>query len=95
MAQPQGLNVPAIILTGITAVILIATTVEGVRAYYNYTLRNEEAAKWTQGAMPLAEEVRAAQELTIKGEGRLPIGAAMQQVVATKGKMPATKPSAQ
>jgi hypothetical protein len=97
MAQPQGLNVPAIILTGVVSTILIAATVEGVRAYYFYTLSQEEAAKWAQSATPLAAEVKQAQVHTIKFEGTTPIDAAMKQVVANKGAVnvtgPATRPT--
>lgn len=93
MAQPQGLNVPAIILTGIVSSILIATTVEGVRAYYNYAMMRESEAKWASGAMPLHAEVRGVQVRTIKTEGTTPIDAAMKQVAANGGRLPATKPA--
>jgi hypothetical protein len=45
MAQPQGLNVPAIATTGIVTVLLTGIIVEGVRALYAYEEPREEARK--------------------------------------------------
>ena len=83
---------------------VIATTIEGVRAYYYYTLQHEEEAKWAQGATTLAQEAKKTQWTAVRTQGSTPIDAAMQRVAAgggggggraAKGAGPATKPAGQ
>ena len=98
MAQPQGLNVPAIAVTGIVTVLLTAVIVEGVRAYYNYELPLEEARKWETIKQTTVNNLRDEQEKNIMDNTSLPIDQAMAKVAATggqggSGKMSATMAS--
>ena len=93
MAQPQGLNIPAIAVTGIATVLLTAVIVEGVRAYYNYELPLEEARKWDTVKASTVNNLRDEQEKNIMDNTSLPIDQAMAKVVAMGGKMSTTMPS--
>ena len=92
MAQPQGLNVPAIITTGIVTVLLTAVIVEGVRALYAYDLPMEEARKWDTVRASTVNTLRDEQEKNIQFNTSVPIDEAMKRVVANGGKMPSTRP---
>ena len=91
MAQPQGLNIPAIITTGLTTVLITAIIVEGVRAYYAYELPLEEARKWDTVRSSTVNTLREEQMRNIHDATALPIDQAMAQVAG--GKMPAANPS--
>lgn len=91
MAQPQGLNIPAILTTGAVGVILTMAVIEGVRAYYNYYQALEDAAKWEYRFRP-SDDLKKTQLATLES-GSVPIGDAMKRVVATGGKMPTTQPA--
>lgn len=92
MAQPQGLNVPAIITTGICTALLTGIIIEGVRALYAYEEPRENARKWHDAKQSVAHEMREQQERRIKFETNVPIDQAMEKVVQSGGKMPTTKP---
>ena len=92
MAQPQGLNVPVIITTAIITVVLTASIFESVHAYYNYYDALEEARKWDEVKVRTIDVIRADQEKNILFQTTIPISQAMDQVIATGGKMPATQP---
>lgn len=92
MAQPQGLNVPAIITTGVVSTILIGAIIEGVRAYYNVETAAEEARKWEDVKVREIDTLRDAQLKTIKFDSTVPIDQAMQTIVKTGGKVPSTQP---
>ena len=91
MAQPQGLNVPAIITTGITTVVLVATVVEGVRANY-FTENREIERKANGGTELLANTVKREQTLAME-RSSVTIDAAMKRVVESKGQLPSTRPA--
>ena len=94
MAQPQGLNLPAIMTTGVVTVILAGTIVEGVRALYAYELPKEEARKWDTVQKSTPHRLRDEQEMNLTSyKTSVPIDAAMQKVIAGGGKMPSTKPN--
>ncbi len=94
MAQPQGLNVPAILTTGIVGTILTMAVVEGVRAYYNYYTKIEQANSWELVRTRTADVLKAEQKKNISVEmTSLPIDQAMQQFVASGGKHPSTQPT--
>jgi hypothetical protein len=92
MAQPQGLNVPAIITTGIVTVVLVATVVEGVRAYYYFTENQEIERKANGGTELLANTVKREQTLAME-RSSVTIDAAMKRLVEGKGQLPATRPA--
>lgn len=92
MAQPQGLNVPAIITTGIVTVILTGTVIEGVRALYAYQEPIEEAKKWETVKVRTVDKLRAEQEKNLQ-LSKTPIDQAMKQIARTGGKMPSTQPN--
>ncbi|HEY0010199.1 MAG TPA: hypothetical protein VGB55_15850 [Tepidisphaeraceae bacterium] len=94
MAQPQGLNIPSIIVTGVVTVIVLHTIVEGVRAYYLRAVNVEEEQKWSQGSQPLVVGLRK-EQLPKMESGPMPIAAAMKAIVGNKGNLPATQPAAQ
>lgn len=94
MAQPQGLNVPAILTTGIVGTILTMTIVEGVRAYYNHYAYQEEARKWELVRNRTADALKTEQQKNLSAAGTsLPIRDAMAQIVASGGKLPSTQPT--
>ena len=93
MAQPQGLNIPAIAVTGVVTVLLTAVIVEGVRAYYSYEVPMEEARKWETVHLTTPEKLRIEQEKHILDDTAVPIDQAMAQVAARGGKMPSTRPN--
>jgi hypothetical protein len=93
MAQPQGLNVPAIITSGVVGTLLIMAVVEGVRAYNNVYTADEEARKWEEVRYRAQENLRAEQKKNLTANTSLPIGDAMKQVVASGGKRPTTQPN--
>ena len=92
MAQPQGLNVPAIITVGIVGVILTAAVVEGVRAYFNYEYALETARKYDSASSTSRDRLREEQIRAIRFDTTLPIDAAMSKLVSTGGKLPTTQP---
>ncbi|MGC4030871.1 MAG: hypothetical protein QM754_03865 [Tepidisphaeraceae bacterium] len=92
MAQPQGLNVPAIVTTGICTALLTGIIIEGVRALYNYEEPREAARKWDDASKNTAHEIRSQQERKITFDTNVPIDHAMELVVQSGGKMPTTKP---
>lgn len=92
MAQPQGLNVPAIITTGIVTVILTAVIVEGVRALYLYEEPIVEAQKWNNIHERTVTNLRLEQTKNLE-LSTSPIEASMAKVAATGGKMPSTQPN--
>lgn len=93
MAQPQGLNIPAIITTGLVTVLLTGVIVEGVRALYAYEEPREEARKWESVKKTTVHRLRDEQIANIETNTRTPIDAAMAKVVASGGKMPSTRPN--
>lgn len=93
MAQPQGLNIPAIITTGLVTVILTGVIVEGVRALYAYEEPREEARKWNTVRVRTVDKLRDEQLKNIQFNTTVPIDAAMARVVETGGKMPSTRPN--
>ncbi|HEX8323046.1 MAG TPA: hypothetical protein VF595_03955 [Tepidisphaeraceae bacterium] len=93
MAQPQGLNIPAIITTGLVTVILTGVIVEGVRALYAYEEPREEARKWEKVRESTVNRLRDEQEKNIKFNTSVPIDAAITKVIETGGKMPSTQPN--
>ncbi|MDB5326438.1 MAG: hypothetical protein JWM57_2007 [Phycisphaerales bacterium] len=93
MAQPQGLNVPAIITTGLVTVLLTCVIVEGVRALYNYEEPQEEARKWDNATKSTVHRLRDEQEANLKTNTKTPIDTAMASIVTSGGKMPTTKPN--
>lgn len=93
MAQPQGLNVPVIITTGIVSTILIGAVIEGVRAYYNVENAAEEARKWDEVKVRSIDTLRLAQVKTITSDSTIPIDQAMKTIVQTGGKVPTTQPN--
>ncbi len=93
MAQPQGLNVPAILTTGIVGTILTMAVVEGVRAYYNYFMYEENARKWEM-VRHQADELAKEQKLHLSEQfTSIPIDDAMARFVAAGGKRPSTQPT--
>jgi hypothetical protein len=92
MAQPQGLNVSAIITTGVVGVILTAAVVEGVRAYYNYEYTLETARKYESASSTSRDKLREEQIKAIRFETTVPIETAMTTLVSAGGKLPATQP---
>jgi hypothetical protein len=96
MAQPQGLNVPSIITTGIVGVILTMAVIEGVRAYYYRLETAEEAQKWNNIPVRDKDTLRTRQMHAMQFESKVPIDKAMQQLVQSGGKLPANmaKPDA-
>jgi len=93
MAQPQGLNVPVIITTGVVGTLLIAAVVEGVYAYYNVETAAEEARKWDEIKVRSIDTLRDAQLKTIKFDSSIPIDEAMHGIVKSGGKLPSTRPT--
>ena len=93
MAQPQGLNIPAIITTGCVTVLLTGVIVEGVRALYSYEEPREEARKWESVSKSTVHRLRDEQQANIMTNTSVPIDAAMAKVVSTGGKMPSTRPN--
>jgi hypothetical protein len=94
MAQPQGLNVPAILTTGIVGTILTMVIVEGVRAYYNHYAYEETARKWEMVRHRTADQLKIEQQQHLSAAGTsIPIRDAMAQIVASGGKLPATQPT--
>lgn len=93
MAQPQGLNVPAILTTGIVGTILTMAVVEGVRAYYNHFTYQENARKWEM-VRNQADELAAEQKKHLSAaHTSIPIEDAMARFVASGGKRPTTQPT--
>ncbi len=94
MAQPQGLNIPVIITTGIVGTILTMAIIEGVLAYYNHYSYGEEARRWTEVRYQSVEALKADQQKNL-GPDRtsIPIEEAMTRVVASGGKRPSTQPA--
>ena len=92
MAQPQGLNVPAIITTGIVSTLLIAAVIEGVYAYYNVSTEAEVARKWDAVKETSLDRLRNEQKQAIQ-KNSVPIDDAMKQITASGGKLPATQPA--
>lgn len=94
MAQPQGLNIPAILTTGIVGTILTMTIVEGVRAYYNHYNYIETARKAEMYRINSYEPLKQEQKKHLSPEWTsIPIREAMAQIVATGGKLPSTQPT--
>lgn len=94
MAQPQGLNLPAIATTAVVTVILTGTIVETVRAIYAYELPREEARKWETVKHSTPQRLRDEQEMNLTTyKTSVPIDQAMTKVIANGGKMPSTKPN--
>ena len=89
MAQPQGLNVPAIITTGIVSTLLIAAVIEGVYAYYNVSTDAEIARKWEAARETSVDRLRTEQKQAMDKT----IDAAMKKITETGGKLPATQPT--
>lgn len=86
MAQPQGLNIPAIITTGVVTVLATVTFIEGVRAVYAYEEPQEEARKWATVTKTTAQKLRDEQLDNISRNTTVPIESAMEKIVATGGK---------
>lgn len=88
MAQPQGLNVPSILTTGIVGVILTMAVIEGVRAYYYRLLASQDAISWTNIPTREKDTLRQKQLHAIEFESSVKINDSMKQLVANNGKMP-------
>jgi hypothetical protein len=86
MAQPQGLNIPAIITTGIVTLLSTAAFIEGVRAVYAYEEPQEEARKWNTVTKTTAQRLRDEQLDNLHKNTTVSIDSAMEKVVATGGK---------
>ncbi|MBC7784999.1 MAG: hypothetical protein H7144_14265 [Burkholderiales bacterium] len=86
MAEPQGLNIPAIITSGVVGTLLTMTVVEGVRAYYNHYESQETANRWELDPNPTATALKVEQTRELAGSP-VPIGEAMRQIVAAGGKI--------
>jgi len=94
MAQPQGLNVPVILTTGIVGTIVIMTIIEGVRAYYNQYNADEEARRWSEVHYVAREGLQAEQKKNLSVQvTSIPIDEAIKKVIATGGKRPSTQPA--
>jgi hypothetical protein len=94
MAQPQGLNIPAIITTGVVGTILTMAIVEGVRAYNNYYNAIVEADQWNAVRWKDYQRLKGEQLAHLAPEGTaVPIKDAMAQIVASGGKRPTTQPT--
>jgi len=93
MAQPQGLNVPVILVTAIITVILTGSIIEGVRAYYHYTEAKVEAQKWDSITATTVTVLKHQQKAALESpETTVPIESAMSEVVRSGGKLPTTRP---
>lgn len=104
MAMPQNLNFPRIITVGIVGVLLLATTVVGTMAFYNYWNWGEEERKWTLVPQQPRDVLRNEQISALEADtgftdpnqrdvAHLRLGQAMQVVIDTRGKIPATQPA--
>ena len=92
MAQPQGLNVPVIITSALVTIVLTGSVFEAVHAYFNYYESLEEARKWDEVKVKTIDVIKADQEKNIRFQTSIPIETAMQKLIASGGKLPATQP---
>ena len=98
MAMPQNLNFPRIITVGVVGVLLLATTVVGTQAVYNFYTTRETARKYElirhrdvdlERDAQTADLLRPADyEPKTRDVAHMNINDAIAMVVKAKGKLP-------
>jgi hypothetical protein len=98
MAMKQEVNVPVIAAIGAVSVILLVVVVIGTSAWYLSADQDVTAENFEKYPDPVAKEVQDAQRDRINAAphwvdaqhtvAAIPIDQAMQEVIATQGKVP-------
>ena len=95
MAIKQEVNAPLIVTIGVVSGFLLLVVVFGVQAWFVREERDEIADKWREAKNVQLDDLRSAQRAKIESAGgtMIPIEKAMQEIVKSGGKLPATQPS--
>ena len=95
MAIKQEVNSPLILTVGIVSALLLLVIVFGTQAWFVREERDEIAAKWEVSKNVQLEELRTNERARIQrsGPSMIPIDKAIQVIVQTGGKLPATQPA--
>ena len=95
MAIKQEVNTPLLLTVGVVSALLLLVIVFGTQAWFVREERDEIAAKWEVARNVQLEELRATQHANIHRSGAttVPIDKAIQVLIQTGGKMPATQPA--
>jgi len=90
----QEVNAPLIVTIGVVSGLLLLVVVFGTQAWFVREEREEIADKWNKSEYVQLEELRAAQRAKIEAKGAttIPVAQAMQVIVQTGGRLPATQP---
>ncbi|HET6251242.1 MAG TPA: hypothetical protein VFE47_26400 [Tepidisphaeraceae bacterium] len=104
MAMKQEANTPVVLTIGAISCFLILVIMFGTEAWFRYEQRNEMDTLWNENPNTWLIDRRDAQKAHIvapasedpKTHARhVPIEVAMEEVIKTGGKAPATQPSAE
>ncbi len=97
MAEKQNINTPLIATTGIVSGFLLIVIVVGLQAWYYREEWSEEQSKLKQERqLPVqATKLEQMQDVQDGKGGRMPVEAAMKQIIETRGQLPATLPAGQ
>ena len=95
MAIKQEVNAPLIVTIGVVSGFLLLVVVFGVQAWFVREERDEIADKWREAKNVQLDDLRSAQRAKIESSGgtMIPIEKAMQEIVKSGGKLPATQPA--
>jgi hypothetical protein len=95
VAIKQEVNTPLLLTVGVVSALLLLVIVFGTQAWFVREERDEIAAKWEIAKNVQLEDLRSSQRARIERSGgtNVPIEKAMQVLIQTGGKMPATQPA--
>lgn len=95
MAIKQEVNAPLIVTIGVVSGFLLLVVVFGVQAWFVREERDEIADKWREAKNVQLDDIRSAQRAKIESSGgtMIPIEKAMQEIIRSGGKLPATQPA--
>jgi len=95
VAIKQEVNAPLIVTIGVVSGFLLLVVVFGVQAWFVREERDEIADKWREAKNVQLDDLRSAQRAKIESSGgtMIPIEKAMQEIIRSGGKLPATQPA--
>ena len=95
VAIKQEVNSPLIVTVGVVSGLLLLVIGFGVQAGFVREERDVITQKWEVSKNTQLEDIRTAQRAKIESSGgtMIPIKKAMQEIVNTGGKLPATQPT--
>jgi len=95
VAIKQEVNAPLIVTIGVVSGFLLLVVVFGVQAWFVREERDEIADKWREAKNVQLDDIRSAQRAKIESSGgtMIPIEKAMQEIIRSGGKLPATQPA--